>query len=86
MKFITLKVIGIEGVLFSGEITEMILPTDEGQIAVLPDHIAMISTLKDGEVILKTKSEEKHITITAGVLEIRPGNEAYILSRDAKMI
>ncbi len=89
-KTINLKIITIDGILFAGEVSEIILPSVTGQISVLPDHIPMISTLKEGIVVIKIGNQksqlEKRIKISAGVLEIRPDNEAFILNHDAKEV
>jgi F-type H+-transporting ATPase subunit epsilon len=88
MNQINLKIITLEGVFFGGEVLEIILPTDNGQITVLPNHIPLISKIKEGEMILKgvegKKEAEKTISISSGVLEVRPNSEVYILVDTAK--
>lgn len=76
---INLKIITLEGIFFSGEILEIILPTDLGQIAVLPNHIPLISKVKEGDVTLKTKDGDKKVIVSEGVLEVRPHSEVYLL-------
>jgi F-type H+-transporting ATPase subunit epsilon len=76
---LNLKIITLEGIIFSDEVSEIILPTDVGQITVLPGHIPLISKLKEGTVVLKTGSKEKHIHISSGVIEVRPESIVYIL-------
>ena len=80
---IDLKIITIEGVFYSGQVSEIILPTETGQIAVLPHHIPLISALKEGTVVLKINNQkdisEKKIHISSGVLEVREGSVVYIL-------
>lgn len=76
---IKLKIITMDGVFFSDSVSEIILPTDMGQIAVLPMHIPLISKIKEGEVILKIGKDEKKIKVSSGVLEVRPHSEVYLL-------
>ncbi len=79
---INLNIITIEGIFFSGEVVEIILPTDVGQISVLAHHIPMISKLTEGTVTLKLPgktTEEKKIKISSGVLEVRPESHVFIL-------
>lgn len=76
---IKLKIITLEGVVFSDEVSEIILPTDLGQITVLPNHIPLISKVREGTLLLKTDKNEKRFTISSGVLEVRPHSEAYLL-------
>lgn len=83
-ELIKLKIITMDGVFFSDDVSEIILPTDMGQITVLPGHIPLISKIKAGDIILKLKSGQKTITVSDGILEVRPRNEAFILVDRAK--
>lgn len=76
---INLKIITLEGVFFSGEVSEIILPTEMGQITVLPNHIPLISKVKDGSLILRLAKDEKKYVVSSGVLEVRPKSEVYLL-------
>jgi F-type H+-transporting ATPase subunit epsilon len=63
---IKLKIITMDGVFFSDSVSEIILPTDIGQIAVLPMHIPLISKIKEGEVVLRMGKDEKIIYNLSG--------------------
>jgi F-type H+-transporting ATPase subunit epsilon len=76
---IKLKIITMDGVFFSDSVSEIILPTDIGQITVLPMHIPLISKIKEGVVLLRTSKGEKKIKVSSGVLEVRPHSEVYLL-------
>lgn len=76
---INLKIITLEGIFFFGEVSEIILTTDVGQITVLPNHIPLISKVKEGELVLRISKEEKKHTVSSGVLEVRPNSEVYLL-------
>ncbi len=76
---IKLKIITMDGVFFSDSVSEIILPTDIGQIAVLPMHIPLISKIKEGEVVLKIGKDEKKVKVSSGILEVRPHSEVYLL-------
>ena len=87
---INFKIITMDGVFFSGEVTEIVLPTDAGQIAVLAHHIPMVSTVKEGIAVIKTSTTlgatERKIQIASGVLEVRPHSEVYLLVDSAREI
>jgi F-type H+-transporting ATPase subunit epsilon len=76
---IKLKIITMDGVFFSDSVSEIILPTDIGQIAVLPMHIPLISKIKEGEVVLRMGKDEKKVKVSSGILEVRPHSEVYLL-------
>ncbi len=63
---------------FSGEAKELILPTREGQIAVLPRHVPLISVLKPGKMKIITAEKRIDREIEGGILEVGK-NKAVIL-------
>ena len=68
-----LKIISPEKVLFDGEIDELIAPTVNGEIAILPNHADLLTQLDSGEMTVKTKGKEHHIGATGGFLQITNG-------------
>ncbi len=69
------ELISPEAVVFSEEIYEAILPSTEGQIAVLPGHIPLITLLKAGVISLRrqkgdAESRLEHIATGGGFVEI----------------
>lgn len=70
MKSFKLKLIAPDGVKYEGEALEASLPTPDGQIAILPDHMPVISLLAPGEIILKTSGKEHYLATEGGVVEI----------------
>ncbi|UMX48016.1 MAG: hypothetical protein L7H18_00520 [Candidatus Nealsonbacteria bacterium DGGOD1a] len=67
-----------KGMEFSGEAKELILPTREGQIAVLPRHVPLISVLKPGKMKIITAEKRIDREIEGGILEVGK-NKAVIL-------
>jgi len=70
MSTFKLKLIAPDGVKYEESATEVTLPTADGQITVLPNHTALISLLKPGEIIIKNGSAEKILSTEGGVVEI----------------
>jgi len=64
------KVITPEKVIFDNEADELILPTINGEIAVLPHHVDLLTQLAPGEMIIKVKGKDHHIALTGGFLQI----------------
>lgn len=65
-----LKLIAPDGVKYEQEAEEITLPTAQGQIGVLRNHMPLISLLKPGEIIIKNGKEERSLVTDGGVVEI----------------
>lgn len=66
-----LEIISPERVVFTGEVESITLPGTLGQFTILPDHAALISSLKSGEIIFKNAEGENTIRIDSGFAEVR---------------
>jgi F-type H+-transporting ATPase subunit epsilon len=50
----------------------VILPGVEGQLGVLPNHAALLTTLAYGELIVRKGGAEESFLVYGGVVEVRP--------------
>lgn len=87
MDLITFQLITPERLVFEEEIYEAIIPTKEGQIAVLPDHKNLITLISPGILSLRRKSNDnddqlEHVAISGGFVEIG-GNKVKVLADSA---
>lgn len=82
-KKINLEIITPERVVFSEEINQVTLPTHQGQITVLPDHIPLVSSLAAGEIKIVKDSEEIFMAISGGLIQVDP-NKVRILADTAE--
>ncbi|MDN3585899.1 ATP synthase F1 subunit epsilon [Pedobacter aquatilis] len=56
--------------VYEGEVTAVTVPGTSGSFQILKDHAAIISTLEDGEVIIKgNQNDEQRFFIKGGVVE-----------------
>jgi F-type H+-transporting ATPase subunit epsilon len=68
-----IRVLAIDKEIFSGESDSVSLPSSEGQITVLEDHLPIISLLGKGRVIIRKGNKiEKEIDIKKGFAEVNP--------------
>lgn len=65
-----LEIITPEKVVFSEEIDELIVPTVNGEIAILPHHVNFLTQLEPGEMTIKQKGKTQHLAVTGGFLQI----------------
>lgn len=68
-----LVIITPEKTVLDEEIDEILVPTNKGQMGVLPHHINIVTQLVPGEVIIKSKGKNKNIAVSGGFLEVNKG-------------
>lgn len=65
-----LEIITPEKVVFSDNIEELIVPTVNGEIAILPHHVNLLTQLEPGEMTIKSNGKTQHLAVTGGFLQI----------------
>jgi F-type H+-transporting ATPase subunit epsilon len=70
MKIMFLEVVTPMTKVFEGEVSIVTFPGVDGSFQVLNDHAPLVSTLKEGELVYKSKDIESKVGITGGVVEV----------------
>ena len=83
MSKIKFKIVTPERTVYESEIDQVTLPTQEGEITVLPEHIPLISVLSPGELSVKKGGEEIAMAVSGGMIEVRK-NEITVLADTAE--
>lgn len=78
------KIITPERVIFSEEVGQITLPTQDGEITVLPRHIPLVTLLTAGELRYLKNGVEYPIAVSSGFAEVRPDNSVVILADTAE--
>ena len=86
MSTLKFKIVTPEKTIYENEIFQATIPTMEGEITVLPNHIPLISVLKAGELKFKDKEGEQQMAVSGGFLEVRGKNEIVILADHAQRV
>lgn len=61
--------------LFSGEVSSVQFPGNDGSFGVMNNHAPLIATLKKGTIKLKESSKEEHtFSVNGGVVEVLNNN------------
>lgn len=83
---IKLKVITPERVVYESEIYQVTLPTQAGEITILPNHRSYIASLKPGEIITKAENSDEGISlaVAGGFIEFHDNN-LVVLADEAQM-
>ena len=83
MSKIKFKIVTPERVVYENEVDQATIPTAEGQITVLPNHIPLMSILTAGELILKKNGEDIPMAVSSGFIQVNK-NEIVILADTAE--
>lgn len=70
-----LQLVTLSGVKFEGDVYEVVLPTLEGEIGILQDHMPLISVAMAGVVVVKksrtdSDNQREIFAISGGVVEV----------------
>jgi F-type H+-transporting ATPase subunit epsilon len=65
-----LEIITPEKKVFEGDVTIATFPGSDGSFQVMNDHAPLVSLLKGGPVIYKSKEGNEQVVITGGVVEV----------------
>lgn len=75
-----LSIITPEKIVYEDKIDEAIAPTVDGEIAILPGHINLLTQINPGELIVKKGSTYQSIAITGGFLEVSDNKISILAS------
>ena len=62
------------------DVTEVVVPSFEGEMGILKDHISIISFLKPGLIKIFSKSGEEKYYIEDGIVEFKNNNLSVLTS------
>ena len=64
------EVITPDKILFSGEAVSVKLPGSSGSFEALANHAPLLSSLEEGQIIVRTAQGEETFHITGGIVEV----------------
>ena len=70
-KQLKLKIVTPEKLILEEMVDQVSLPTTEGEITILPEHIPLIAGLASGDVVAKTNGENIPMAVTGGFVEVK---------------
>ncbi len=76
---IHLQLVTLDGVKFDEDVYEVLLPTMDGQIGVMPGHMPLVSVATHGVVSIRHKPGDRddtmdHYAISGGAIEVSEDN------------
>ena len=83
MAKIKLKIVTPERIAYEDEIDQATIPTTDGEITILPNHISLASIIKPGEFLIKKDGQEIFMAVSGGIIKF-DNNELTILADSAE--
>jgi F-type H+-transporting ATPase subunit epsilon len=84
MKTIKVNIVTPDGPVSETEADMVIATTENGEIGVLPGHIAMVAPLKIGALRLKKGNSTESVAVHGGFIEVRP-DVVTVLAQQAEL-
>lgn len=83
MKTIKLKITTPERIVLETEMEQVTLPTETGEVTILPNHVPLLSIIVPGVIEVKGQAEMTQMATSGGFLEFHD-NELTILADTAE--
>lgn len=85
---LTFELVTPAGEQFSEDVYEVMLPTESGQIAVLPNHMPLVSVAVPGVISVRRRENDadaslEHFATSGGIIEVQDG-VVRLLADDAE--
>jgi F-type H+-transporting ATPase subunit epsilon len=73
-----------EKIVFQQEVDQVTLPTMEGEISVLPGHIALVAQLVPGVATLKMNGNVEDVAVSGGFIQVDGKGKVTVLADTAE--
>jgi len=78
---ISIKIVSPEKLVFQEDGFESVtVPTENGEITILPGHIPLVSVISPGEIIARKGNKEISLVTTKGFMRLEKNGELFVLS------
>lgn len=83
MAKINLQLITPDQELFKIEADSVSVPTENGEITILPNHIPLVTLVKSGAITIRHAKNEEYVAVSSGWLTVESGSKITILTDSA---
>ena len=82
---LTLEIVTPESKVYSEEIDHVVVPTANGKINILPNHVPIIDKLVAGDLKVEINGNQEYLAVSSGFVEVY-SNKVSILTDEALVI
>ena len=83
MATMQLDIVTAERLVYSEQVSSVVVPGVEGELGILPRHAPLLTMLQPGELRVVKDGEESYVAVSGGFLEVL-GNKVTILADTAE--
>lgn len=65
-----LKIVTPENEIFDSEVSQVNIPSTEGELGILPNHANLMATLIPGELVIKNGEKVTHMAVGEGFFQV----------------
>ena len=76
----TVEILTPDVILYEGNATYVGLPGSDGSLGILSNHAALVTTLSEGDVVVKNDNGEQVFAVKGGTVEVL-NNHVTILAQ-----
>jgi len=80
-----LRIVTPHNELLDDSVEMVVLPGSEGQLAVYPGHIPLVTTLQDGEIQAGKGEDERRFRVAGGWVKVS-SQQVIVLAREAEAV
>lgn len=73
-----------ERIVYKETVDSLTLPTKDGEITVLPNHIPLVAVLVPGAITVRKGNAEQFMAVSGGFIEVQPNNRVVVLADTAE--
>jgi len=74
-----LDIVTPEGVTFSGQVQNVVIPSTDGELGILPDHVGLVVQIEPGELAMEHDGRTTHLAVGSGFVEVA-SNKVSVLT------
>jgi len=70
MASMLLEIVTPEGVTYSSQVDEVIMPSADGELGILPMHAPLMTKIVPGELLIRAEGKESYMAVGEGFAEV----------------
>jgi len=83
---INLQILTPEKIACQDKVDQVSVPTKDGEITILPNHIPLVSLVAPGELVIKNDSKKIPMAVWGGFVKVRPPDKVIIMTDVAERV
>jgi F-type H+-transporting ATPase subunit epsilon len=79
-KKLQLKIVTPEKLILEELVDQVTIPTTEGEITILPDHIPLVASIASGDIVAMTDGEHIPMEVVGGFVETKKEGDLTVVT------